>query len=40
MIEGKPLMLDDQADMWFWTLAEDIVNDFDYAIEDFLKNLA
>ena len=34
------LTLDDQADIWFRTLVEDIVIDFDFVIEDFLTNFA
>ena len=32
------LTLDDQAGIWFRTLNEDIVADFEYAIEDFFIN--
>ena len=34
------LTLDDQARIWFWTLNEDIIADFEYVIEDFLINFA
>ena len=34
------LMLDDQTGIWFRTLNEDIVADFEYVIEDFLINFA
>ena len=30
------LTLDDQANIWFWTLTKDMT-DFDYIIEDILK---
>ena len=34
------LTLDDQAGVWFRTLNEDIVTDFEYVIKDFLTNFA
>ena len=34
------LTLDDQAGIWFRTLNEDIVADFEYVIKDFLINFA